>query len=62
MERKRTRLNESEMKVMQIIWNAGHPHYRAAGSRPDHRAIQRFVASANDLPSDEETKRKRDDP
>jgi pyoverdine/dityrosine biosynthesis protein Dit1 len=38
------------------------PHYRAAGSRPDHRAIQRFMASANDLPSDEETKRKRDDP
>ena len=25
MERKKTRLNESEMKVMQIIWNAGHP-------------------------------------
>ena len=25
MERKKTRLNESEMKVMQIIWNAGQP-------------------------------------
>ena len=25
MERKKTRLNESEMKVMQIVWNAGHP-------------------------------------
>ena len=25
MKRKKTRLNESEMKVMQIIWNAGHP-------------------------------------
>ena len=25
MVRKKTRLNESEMKVMQIIWNAGHP-------------------------------------
>ena len=59
MERKKTRLNESEMKVMQIIWNAGQP---ITGQRPDHRAIQRFVASANDLPSDEETKRKRDDP
>ena len=61
MERKKTRLNESEMKVMQIIWNAGHP-ITGQQVRPDHRAIQRFVASANDLPSDEETKRKRDDP
>lgn len=25
MGRKKTRLNESEMKVMQIIWNAGQP-------------------------------------
>lgn len=25
MERKKTRLNESEMKAMQIIWNAGQP-------------------------------------
>lgn len=62
MERKKTRLNESEMKVMQNYLERRAPHYRAAGSRPDHRAIQRFVASANDLPSDEETKRKRDDP
>lgn len=25
MERKKTRLNESEMKVMQIIWTPGTP-------------------------------------
>ena len=61
MERKKTRLNESEMKVMQIIWNAGHP---ITGQQVLGQITEqyRFVASANDLPSDEETKRKRDDP
>ena len=59
MERKKTRLKRVRNESYADYLERRAPHYRAAGSRPDHRAIQRFVASANDLPSDEETKRKR---
>lgn len=42
MERKKTRLNESEMRVMQIIWNAGQP---ITGQQVLSRIIEQYKDS-----------------
>ncbi len=58
MERKKDKAERVRNESYADYLERRAPHYRAAGSRPDHRAIQRFVASANDLPSDEELSEK----